>query len=366
VPASKTTGFLEAVPLQDFCTSSHLLSLRMIKYHSRLARLVPPAADQNAHLSGRTSLNCDRSHCRTTARVALTLVCLMSMAATVSAQESTAAIGKKWRPKDGTYVGPGHNYNRCGDFGDVIVELADKSISGSEWSCKVTRLTDTAPGAIRLDMTCNDYNLALFINDHDPNAYERKFKEVMLLRKIDGKSMFVRKTQNGKFKDPDWQADYCSEEDQRAYTEATARNKAEAERKIVEERLRLSPWRPRDGIYATPGSNFEDRCQASDTIIEFTERSISSGPDKCSITFIRDEPDVIQLFATCSPEPNAQGASGPTPAPRSSETMVLKKIDDKTVFLQKSTNGTFIDPGKSLSYCGQEVQRMHAQRKPKK
>ncbi len=213
-------------------------------------------------------------------------------------------------------------------------------------------------------MTCHDYNLALSINSRDPNAYERKFKEVMLLRKINGKSMSVRKTQNGKFKDPDWQADYCSEEDQRVYTEAMAKNTAEAERKVVEERLRLNPWRPRDGIYATPGSNFENRCQASDAIIELTERSISSGPDKCSITFIRDEPDAIQLFATCSRESNAQGSSGH--APRSSETIVLKKIDDKTVFLQKSTNGTFIGPGKNLSYCGQDVQRMRAQQKAKK
>ena len=83
-------------------------------------------------------------------------------------------------------------------------------------------------------MTCYDYNLAEFIKD--PNPEERKFKEIMLLRKIDEKSMFVRKTANGKFKDPDWPASYCPEDGQRRYAEAKARDKAEAAQKAAEER----------------------------------------------------------------------------------------------------------------------------------
>jgi len=219
-------------------------------------------------------------------------------------------------------------------------------------------------------MTCYDYNLAEFIKDPNP---EREFREIMMLRKIDEKSMVVRKTLNGKFKDPDWRASYCSEEDQRLHAEAKARDRAEAEQKATEERLRLNPWRPRDGIYATPGTNFEDRClKASDATIEFSERSISSGTDKCSVTFIRDEPDAIKLFATCSQEPNPHGSigrigdGGTTSALPSSETIILKKVDDNTVFLQKSKNGSFIDPGAQLSYCGQDVRRMHAQQKAKK
>jgi hypothetical protein len=232
-------------------------------------------------------------------------------------------------------------------------------------------LTDTAPGAIRLDMRCYDYNLALSINGRDPSAYERKFKEIMLLRKIDGKSVFVRKGQNGKFKGPDWRASYCSEDAQRLHAEATARDKAEAEQKAADEKLSLNPWRPQDGIYATRGTNFEDRClKGSDAIIELTNRSISRGTDKCNVTFIRDEPDAIRLFVTCSREPNAQGSigrmgdGGSVAAPSRSETIILKKIEDTTVLLQKSTNGDFIDSGTQLSYCGQDVQRMQAQQKP--
>lgn len=212
-------------------------------------------------------------------------------------------------------------------------------------------------------MTCYDYNLALFINSRDPNAYERKFKEIMLLRRIDGKSVFVRKTLNGNFKDPDWRASYCPEDAQRMHTEAMARGKAEAEQKAVEERLKLTPWRAQDGVYATSGTNFEDRClKASDAIIELAERSIFSGTDKCSVSFIRDEPNAVQLFAACSREPNAQGSEGRAALP-SLETITLKKIDRKTVFLQKSKDGNFVDSGKQLSYCGREAQRTHAQQR---
>ncbi len=137
--------------------------------------------------------------------------------------------------------------------------------------------------------------------------------------------------------------------------------------------MRLNPWRPQDGIYATPGTNFEDRClKSSDAIIEMTERSISSGTDKCSVTFIRDELDAIRLFATCGQEANAQssigriGDGGSPLAPPSSEAIVLKKIDDKTVFLQKSKNGNFVDAGEQLSFCGSEVQRTYARQKGKK
>jgi len=49
----------------------------------------------------------------------------------------------------------------------------------------------------------------------------------------------------------------------------------------------------------------------------------------------------------------------------SSETIILKKIDDNTISMQTSKNGNFIDPGAQLSYCGQDVQQMHAQQKAK-
>jgi hypothetical protein len=48
------------------------------------------------------------------------------------------------------------------------------------------------------------------------------------------------------------------------------------------------------------------------------------------------------------------------------ESITLKKIDDRTVSLQKSMNGEFIDSGKQPSYCGEDAQRMHVQQKAAK
>jgi len=50
-------------------------------------------------------------------------------------------------------------------------------------------------------------------------------------------------------------------------------------------------------------------------------------------------------------------------ASRSSETIILRKAGDKTVFMQKSKNGNFSDPGQKLSYCSQEAQRKFAEQK---
>lgn len=302
----------------------------------------------------------------------LVLVCLIGASAPAFAQERTKPVTDKWRPKEGTYAAPGQDFiDRCGEFGDFIVSLAEKEISGNEWSCEVTKLTDTAPGAIRLDMTCNDYNLAEDI--HDPKPEERKFKEVMLLRKMDKESMLVRKTLNGKFKGSGWHASYCPAEQQRLYTESRARDQAKAAQKATEEKSSLNPWRPLEGIYATSGANFDDQClKGGDAAIALSERSIVSGADKCNVTFVRNEPDAIKLFATCNQPPNAPVPmikttnGGLIPAPANSETIVLKKIDDKTVFIQKSTNGNFADAGKQLSYCGQDAQKMHAQQKAAK
>jgi hypothetical protein len=151
------------------------------------------------------------------------------------AQDAAAPATPKWRPTDGLYAAPGAQFNAsCGEYGDVIVDLAGKEISGNEWSCKVVKLTGSAPGAIWLNMICDDYNLAESLGDRDPNF--RKFREVMLLRRIDEKSVFVRKTLNGKFEGPEYRAAYCPQEWQRTYVENMARNKAEAEQKAVKEK----------------------------------------------------------------------------------------------------------------------------------
>ncbi len=109
------------------------------------------------------------------------------------------------------------------------MEFAERTVSGNELGCKIEKIRDTAPDAIRLDLICDDYNLGISIGD--PNPYKRKFKEIMLVRKIDGDTISVRKTVNGKFTAPAWRASYCPEEKQRWYREAQERYKAEKAQK---------------------------------------------------------------------------------------------------------------------------------------
>jgi hypothetical protein len=207
-------------------------------------------------------------------------------------------------------------------------------------------------------MACNDYNLAGYLNEPE----DKIFKEVMLLKKIDEKRIVVRKTVDGKFKDPEFRASYCPQNWQHAYLESNAQDKAEAEQKAVEEKLRLDPWRPKEGVYATSDTDLDVHCQKDgDAIIELSERSISIGSDRCHVIFIRDDPVAIKLFATCIGAADALGSVSPSP-----DTIILAKIDDRTVFVQKSRNGNFTGPGEKLAYCGQDAQKMHAQQKAAK
>jgi hypothetical protein len=317
-------------------------------------------------------LNCKQKGHRILIRSAVALVRFMGVSERAVAQDSAKQAMEKWRPKNGTYNVQGQDLiKRCNESGDLDIEMVERTIRGNEWNCKITKLTDTAPGAIRLDMACDDYNLAEFLNPKDPNPDERKFKEVVLLKKIDDNAIVVRRTRNGKFADPNWRASYCPEEAQRIYTEAKARDKAEAEQKAAEERSGQGKWRPRDGVYADPVADFDDRClKSGDAIIGLAEASVSSGADTCAITNVADiSPGEIRLGVICRQKPGTQGLRirnlGGTTIYETlgTEAIILKKIDDHNVSLQKSTNGEFIDSGKQLSYCGEDAQQMHAQQK---
>ena len=42
----------------------------------------------------------------------------------------------------------------------MTIDLGEKSVSGSEWGCEVKKLTDPAPGSLKVKITYSDYNLA--------------------------------------------------------------------------------------------------------------------------------------------------------------------------------------------------------------
>ena len=96
-----------------------------------------------------------------------------------------------WRPKDGVYAVTGRGFNdRCLEFGDI------------------NRTTDTAPGELRLDLTCTD------IERPTPHT------EIIQLKKINETTLFLRETQNGKFGRPGAQFAYCPAATQKAYVNA--------------------------------------------------------------------------------------------------------------------------------------------------
>ena len=158
----------------------------------------------------------------------LLLIGLLGIATPAFPQDGAKQTVEKWRPKEGIYAVPNKNFESwCGEFGDLFVELAAKRIGGHEWSCDITRLTDTEPGAFKLNLICDDLNLANSLKMPE----EAQFKEIMLLKKTDDNKISFRKTMNGKFRGSPWRVSYCPHENQQTFKESRARDKAEAARK---------------------------------------------------------------------------------------------------------------------------------------
>ena len=167
---------------------------------------------------------------RVVVQMAVALACLTTTGTTVLAQVNAKPAIERWQPRDGLYGLPGKDLEAsCGHNGVIILQLAEKSVVGDEWDCTVTGRTDTAPDAIRLNMTCADVNLE---PPKGSNSGEQEFKEVLELKRLSANSLLGRKTQNGIFpKAASWQVDYCPEKWQRSYIESKAKDKMEAEQK---------------------------------------------------------------------------------------------------------------------------------------
>lgn len=276
----------------------------------------------------------------------LTLVALLLPCAGLSlhAQEGPKSASGKWRPKDGTYAEPGPEFDaRCGGYGDTQIDWSSNFISGGEEGCKITKLSDTAPGSIRLDVVC-----------YSAEREERSYKEIILLKKIDEKTIFVRETQDGKFRRPGGPMAYCPDELQ----------KAKETRRKAEEENTLKGAHPRDGVYAAAGADFEARCaKLDDTIVAFSGKSITTASNICKIHNTRVQlPDTVRIRADCTSRPTSADAVSvqdwsTTP---NGENLMFKKVDDKTVILWIINNGHFTGDGRKLSYCSDQVQRAYA------
>jgi len=296
-----------------------------------------------------------RGH-RTFLSVACILVLLSSAASHALAQDDAkapaASSGKstkeKWRPKDGFYGtrDKDDTLGFCREADGVSVVLAKKRIVGYEWSCDITKVTDTETDAIRLDLSCDNYNLAEALKlpeDHE-------FREIMLLKRIDEMTISAQRTTNGKFGQR-WQASYCPGEQQRL---------AAGEKP--------TPWIPRDGAYASLGADFDDRClKAPDAIIDFARKSIS-GANECDIYSYNDALMIApHMTLVCNDTHSKKGLvqrtidGGIMFGPPGFEVLNLSRIDDNTISLQKTHNGQSSQPANNVSYCGDEAQRHYVE-----
>lgn len=292
---------------------------------------------------------------RALAQSTLVLALAFGAVAPTLAQDAAPPAEAKWRPKEGTYASPGKGFaEACGEFGDLVVRLREKDISGHEWGCKVRKLTDTAPGAIRIDLTCSDYNLAEDLKK--PEGAE--FKEIILLKKIDDKSMLVRKTLDGKFRDPEWKAVYCSKEAQQIFREAEAKNKADAAKMGA---ALKAAWQPRDGVYASDGADFDDRCMKSgDAVVRLAQSALSIGGASCYVAHVSVEPpNSVTLSVNCGGQ--ALITSSGSILGSASESVTLSKLDDQSVLFRRSRNGQAEGAEQQLRYCPDSTQRAHTE-----
>ena len=161
------------------------------------------------------------------------------------AQQGSPQPSGKWRPKDGVYMTPGKNFDQqCQEFGNLRILLKRKEIGGIESTCKIAKLTDTVPGAIRLDLVSDDVDTVEDV-DSNPDPKKRTQKEVvtqrrevMTLRKVDDKTLLSNATQNGKFEGPEERSTYCPEKWQRSFFETVAQQDKEAKQEASKSKER--------------------------------------------------------------------------------------------------------------------------------
>jgi hypothetical protein len=322
------------------------------------------------------ALNCKRTHYGSVLHATLALACILAGATAAFAQEATKLAAEKWRPKDGLYESPGKDFDSdCRkEYGVFEIEFANRAVRGFEWNCKINKLADTAPNTIKLNMTCYDLNMPASAG---PDSQERSFREVMLLERISGKSMSVRKTINGKFKGPSWQADFCPEDVQRAHIEQQKQQEEASKYKVPEQLLSPNQWRPKDGIYANVGPDFTDRCAKSgDVTLGLTEGSISSGNVECKVVGLMNTgQSEFSMAMTCSQpagkkasKKKAEGTIPPgrlDPESSSADAIRMRRIDDNTFHMQKTVDKKFRDEGGPVAFCPEEAQQAYAAKRVK-
>ena len=84
--------------------------------------------------------------------VVFNCACLFNSTTPALGEERPKPLIERWRPKGGIYAEPGVDFSaRCGEYGDTQIDWELNAINGGEEGCKIAKLSDTCPAAIRLD-----------------------------------------------------------------------------------------------------------------------------------------------------------------------------------------------------------------------
>ena len=131
---------------------------------------------------------------------------LLGVLATTVAQEKAKPAPERWRPRDGLYIRADTEFTGpCEYPAPYLLELGKKRfVVDVRWGCKITKIADTAPGALQLEMNCTE-------TDNPDEGDGKNYKEVMRLRKIDDASFYMQLTDKGKANGAPWRVNYCEE-----------------------------------------------------------------------------------------------------------------------------------------------------------
>ncbi|CCE11304.1 exported hypothetical protein [Bradyrhizobium sp. STM 3843] len=147
--------------------------------------------------------------------ILLPVALMIGTGAAAYAQDSSKLPAQKWRPKDGIYAVPGPDHaTRCGDQAEAYVELGENFIGGNEYGCSIRKITDLAPGRMKLEAQCDDAQT------------EKPKNELILLKRIDDYTFSWSQITRGASTAGVTFA-YCPEDAQRTYRENSARAKEE-------------------------------------------------------------------------------------------------------------------------------------------
>jgi hypothetical protein len=154
----------------------------------------------------------------------LAVINLVGLSEQASGQGSAKDAQTRWRPRDGVYAVPGAGFSaQCGNMNGAFVELANNTIGGDEYRCKIGKTTDSAPDLIRFEATCEGVEV------------QKPTKEVILFKRLDDSTFLWRHVTPGS-RDRGIKFKYCPDHIQQLYRENEARSKAEAEQKDAAEK----------------------------------------------------------------------------------------------------------------------------------